>query len=47
VLLRAAQQYYESAGELEAAWQDRQAGKIWDRIARELERCAARIDKLT
>lgn len=47
ILRNAAQQYNESASELADAWQDRQAGKVWTQIARELERCATRIDKLT
>ena len=30
--------YYDSASELEAAWQDPKAGKVWEKIARELEK---------
>ena len=44
VLRAAAQAYYESQGELQAAWQDQQAGHDWSIIARELERAADRID---
>jgi acyl-CoA reductase-like NAD-dependent aldehyde dehydrogenase len=40
VLRRAAQRFYESAGELESAWQDKNAGKVWERMARILERAA-------
>ena len=45
VLRRAAQQYAESASELQSAWQDKNAGKAWTRIARILERAADQIDK--
>ena len=45
VLRAAAQAYYESRGELQAAWQDQQAGRDWSIIARELERAADRIDR--
>lgn len=44
VLLRAAQKMREQAMELNAAWQDRQAGKPWLIISDELERCASRIN---
>jgi hypothetical protein len=46
VLNRAAQAYYESAGELESAWQDPSAGKVWTKIALILEKAAAQIDKI-
>jgi len=46
ILRAAAQAYYESNGELESAWQDKQAGKIWSKIARILEQAADKIDKL-
>ena len=45
VLDEAAQAYREGAAELEAAWQDKGAGRPWDIIARELEGCAERIRK--
>jgi hypothetical protein len=38
VLRLAAQRFNESAGELESAWQDKNAGKVWERMARILER---------
>lgn len=45
VLEYAAQRYYESASELDAAWQDPDAGKPWEMIAGELEASAERIRK--
>jgi hypothetical protein len=45
ILRRAAEQYRESASELQSAWQDRNAGKVWDRIARILERAADQVEK--
>jgi hypothetical protein len=44
ILRRAAEQAYDAAGELESAWQDKAAGKPWLMVARELERCADRIE---
>lgn len=44
VLRSAAEAYYESAAELESAWQDKSAGKPWIRIARILELTANRIE---
>lgn len=46
ILRRAAEAYYYSAEELASAWQDRQAGKVWERIARVLESAADKIDKI-
>jgi hypothetical protein len=40
VLRRAAEAYYESAGELDAAWQDPGAGRPWDKLAKILDRAA-------
>ncbi len=40
VLETVANHYRESAGELESAWQDKYAGKIWEDIAGILERAA-------
>ena len=45
VLRRAADQCLIDACELVAAWQDRGAGRPWRMVARELERCAGRIEK--
>jgi hypothetical protein len=45
LLRKSAAQYYESAGELESAWQDPHAGKIWEFSAREFESVAAKIEK--
>jgi hypothetical protein len=44
ILRCVAQAYYESSSELQSAWQDRYAGQEWIIIAKELERCATRID---
>lgn len=46
ILRAAADAYNESAAELETAWQDRQAGKPWAKIARILERAAAQVEKV-
>jgi hypothetical protein len=40
VLRLAAQRFNESAGELESARQDTNPGKVWERMARILERAA-------
>lgn len=45
ILRHAAQLYYESASELDSAWQDSNAGKPWTRIARELEGLADKIER--
>lgn len=44
VLRQAAQAYSESASELEAAWQDRSAGKPWNDLSRILEKAAAQAE---
>jgi acyl-CoA reductase-like NAD-dependent aldehyde dehydrogenase len=44
VLRRAAQRFNESASELESAWQDRNAGKVWVKFAEILERAAKSCD---
>lgn len=46
VLRGAAQTYYESAEDLSSSWQDPQAGKIWEKIAKILDKAADQIDKL-
>ena len=46
VLRAAAEAYEESATELQSAWQDREAGRPWSRIARILERAADQIEKV-
>jgi hypothetical protein len=46
ILRNAAEEYYESEGELSSVWQDKQAGKVWTKIARILERAADSIDKI-
>ena len=46
VLRNAAQKMYEDARELEAAWQDSEAGRVWHRIARELDRTANRVEQI-
>ena len=45
ILHAAAIAYYESDSELQSAWQDKQAGTPWAKIARILERAADQIDK--
>jgi acyl-CoA reductase-like NAD-dependent aldehyde dehydrogenase len=45
VLRAAAEQYRESASELAVAWQDKNAGKVWARLARILERAADQCDR--
>jgi hypothetical protein len=45
VLRDAASAYYESAGELESAWQDPGAGKPWEVIAKILDSAADRIEE--
>lgn len=41
VILETVAQYYrESQGELESAWQDKSAGKVWGDFARILDRAA-------
>jgi hypothetical protein len=46
VLRRAAEAFYDSASELESAWQDRAAGRPWMKIAAILERAAASVDRV-
>lgn len=45
ILRCAAQRFYESQSELQAAWQDKNAGYAWSKIARILERAADQCDK--
>lgn len=45
VLRAAAQEYFEAEEELSSAWQDPQAGKVWTKIARILERAANQVDR--
>ena len=40
-----AQRMIEDAGDLESAWQDKQAGHPWIMIARILERAADQIER--
>jgi len=46
VIREAVEQYYESMSELSAAWQDSNAGKVWGKIAAELERTADKLEKI-
>lgn len=46
VLRNAAEEFYEAESELKSAWQDPQAGKVWTKIAKILERAASQIDKI-
>jgi hypothetical protein len=45
VLRAVAQRYYESAADLQAAWQDKHAGRVWREFAQILERAAASCDR--
>jgi len=45
VLRAAADQYNESASELQSAWQDPHAGKVWAKFAVILERAADQAEK--
>jgi len=47
ILRAAADQYRESTIELQSAWQDKNAGRVWSRIATRIERCAAAVDEIT
>jgi hypothetical protein len=47
VLRDAADAYYQAESELSSAWDDPNAGKVWTKIARILERAAVSIDKAT
>jgi hypothetical protein len=47
LLRAAADAYYQTESELSSAWGDPNAGKIWTKIARILERAAISIDKAT
>lgn len=42
----AAQRFRESVGDLQAAWQDDQAGKVWEKLADELDRSANRCEAI-
>lgn len=39
-LRRAAQAYYEAEGDLQAAWTDRTAGRVWRELGKVLDRAA-------
>lgn len=43
-LRQAAQEMYESASELASAHQDPQAGKFWDKAAKEFEHAADKLE---
>lgn len=45
VLRRAADAYLESAADLQADWQDGNAGRVWIELARVLNRAADAADK--
>jgi hypothetical protein len=46
VLQVAVEAYFESAEELKASWQDRNAGKEWIAIARIFDRAVSSLDKI-
>ena len=41
-----AAQYQQDALELQAMWQDKNAGKVWEKLAETLESSAAKCDKI-
>jgi len=45
LLRQAAEDYNASAIDLQSAWQDNQAGKVWSEIATILEQAATKCDK--
>jgi hypothetical protein len=45
VLRAAAERFYESEGELQSAWQDRNAGRVWREFAKILERAADQCER--
>jgi len=45
VLRQAADRFRESADELQSAWQDQHAGKVWTAIATILDRAASSCEK--
>lgn len=46
VLREAVEKFYDSVGELESAWQDKKAGKVWGKIAAILDTTADKIEKI-
>jgi hypothetical protein len=46
ILRAAVETYLDSRAELQLAWQDKKAGEVWAKIARELERVADKIEDL-
>jgi acyl-CoA reductase-like NAD-dependent aldehyde dehydrogenase len=46
ILRRAADKYREAPGELASAWQDPNAGKVWAKLARAIENCAASCERI-
>lgn len=45
VLRKAAWNYREAHNELQAMWQDKHAGKVWEQFARILEKAAEQCEK--
>lgn len=45
ILRRAAQQFYETRGELQSAWSDEHAGRVWSEFGKILDRAADACDK--
>ena len=46
VLRNAAQAMYEAEGELQAAWQDKHAGRVWHELGKVLDACADKAEKV-
>lgn len=45
ILRNAADSFFGAQGDLEAAWQDKESGKVWADMARILERAAASCER--
>ena len=46
VLRAAVKEYYKSMSESSAAWQNSFAGKVWSKVAKELEHTADKLEKI-
>ncbi len=44
ILRNIVDRFYIDAGELESAWQDKEAGKFWSRLAGDLDRLADKAE---
>jgi hypothetical protein len=46
ILRKAAERFASDAQDLNASWQSKRAGRVWNRLARELERTALRAEQI-